>query len=71
MAISYGVNFRDQSMTTLNNQQFSKLEGILEFLRSFIEQKNIFQKKAYKFMLQCFEFMPEGYLYEVKDLVDK
>lgn len=71
MAVSYGINFNDQSVVTLGNQQISKLECILEFLRNFIEQKNIFQKKAYKFMLQCFEFMPQAYLYEAKDLIDK
>ena len=54
MAISYGINFRNQSVVSIGNQKLSKLAGIILFLRNFIEEKNIFQKKAYKFMLQCF-----------------
>lgn len=70
MAICHGINFKDQSAVRLGNQRLTKMECILEYLRNFIQEKNIFQKKAYKFMLQCFEFMPEGYIYEAKDLID-
>ena len=71
MAISHSVNFKDPSVTTLNGQQLSNIECTVELLRILLEEKNVFQKKAYKYMMQCFEYMPSSFVTEAKDLIDK
>lgn len=49
MAVCTGINFNDPSV--LSSYRISKEELVLKLIQYLIAEKNIFQKKGYKFIL--------------------
>lgn len=67
IAISQGVNFNDSRV--LSNK-ISKEECVLKLITDLLSEDNSFQKKAYKYLSQAIEYMPEGFLTEALTVLD-
>ncbi len=49
MSVSTGINFNDP--TVVSHYKISKEELVVKLIQILIAEKNIFQKKGYKFIL--------------------
>ena len=49
MSVCTGINFNDP--TVISNYRVSKEELVIKLIQFFINEKNILQKKGYKFIL--------------------
>lgn len=67
IAISRGVNFNDSRVLSNN---ISKEECVLKLITELLAEDNSFQKKAYKYLSQAIEYMPEGFLTEALSVLD-
>jgi hypothetical protein len=67
MAVCSGINFNDP--TVLSSYRISKEELVVKLVQYLISEKNIFQKKGYKFILETIHNMPESFTREIVDLI--
>lgn len=67
IAISRGVNFNDSR--ALSNG-ISKEECVLKLITELLAEDNSLQKKAYKYLSQAIEYMPEGFLTDALSVLD-
>lgn len=63
MAVCTGINFNDPSV--LSKYRVSKEELVVKLIQFFINEKNIFQKKGYKFILETINNMPQSFTQEI------
>ncbi len=63
MSVCTGINFNDP--TVLSTYRISKEELVVKLIQYLIAEKNIFQKKGYKFILETINNMPQSFTQEI------
>jgi hypothetical protein len=68
MAVSSGINFNDPTVVTV--YKISKEELVIKLIQHIVTEKNIFQKKAYKFILETLNNMPQSFTQEIIEIIE-
>lgn len=68
MSVSSGINFNDTSVLTHYN--ISKEELVVKLVQLLIAEKNILQKKGYKFVLETINIMPQSFAQEIVEIIE-
>jgi len=68
MSVCTGINFNDPSV--ISHYRVSKEELVVKLIQFFINEKNIFQKKGYKFILETINNMPQSFTQEIVEIIE-
>jgi hypothetical protein len=60
IAISCGINFNDP--TVISSYRVSKEELVIKLIQYLLAEKNLFQKKGYKYIMETINRMPESFV---------
>ena len=63
MSVSSGINFNDPSVVSVH--RVSREELVIKLVQYLIKEKNVFQKKGYKFILETINIMPSSFAQEI------
>lgn len=63
MSVCTGINFNDPSV--ISSYRICKEELVVKLIQFLIAEKNIFQKKGYKFILETINNMPQSFTQEI------
>lgn len=68
MSVCTGINFNDPSV--LSSYRISKEELVVKLVQYLVAEKNIFQKKGYKFILETINNMPQSFTQEIIEIIE-